>query len=304
MEHLAYVLTRSTRRGAGKQVTTLNTLFGVVGDEALYTRVVVISQRRTELFYSTLLGALLDRMCLVLSITMADIAWESFTLDFETALIPALTMLSSVAFVPLGRSLLLDGCFFHFAAALFKYLCSVGLKVEYGEEPYELKLFLKRLTALAFCDPNEIPATFLLIVANHWPASIAVGDNRLVQFLEYMDRQWIHNPKVPIAMWSVFNVERHRTNNKLESKHKYMRTIFGVHQPLWTFLEKLGIFFKRELEDERSHRVQAQSTHRPQEKKVAHTEKRLNRQKEMYVQKQITALQYVLAIAGERFLRR
>jgi hypothetical protein len=121
-------------KGQG-QVVTLNTLAGVHGDEALYTRVMVAAQRRTQLFYDILFSSLLDHMLLKLSISMLDIAWESFTLDFETALIPALDYLSTVAFVPDGRSLQLDGCFFHFAAALFKFLCSVGLKVEYGALP-------------------------------------------------------------------------------------------------------------------------------------------------------------------------
>jgi hypothetical protein len=114
-----------------------------------------------------------------------------------------------------------------------------------------------------------------------------------------MDGQWINNANLPIAMWSVFNVERHRTNNKLESKHNYMMAIFGLHQALWIFLERLGIFFKREFEDERSHRAQSESTHRPQEKRVGNTEKRLNKHKAMYDQRQYTAIEYVLLIAAE-----
>jgi hypothetical protein len=157
---------------------------------------------------------------------------------------------------------------------------------------------LKRLTALAFCRPDEIQGTFLLLVSNHWPASVATDDERLVRFLEYMDRQWIQNPNLPIAMWSVFDVDEHRTNNKLESKHNYMRTFFGVHQTLWIFLEKVGIFFKREFEDERSHRTQSQSTHRPQEKRVADMEKVLNKHKAFYIQGQCTALEYVFKVAG------
>jgi hypothetical protein len=89
-EHLPN--SRAVRQEGTGQVLTLNTFVGVEGDEALLTRVLVIAQRRTQLF-------LLDHILQKLSISMLDIAWESFTLDFETALISALNYLSTVAFV-------------------------------------------------------------------------------------------------------------------------------------------------------------------------------------------------------------
>jgi hypothetical protein len=281
------------------QIFTLNTLFGVETDEALYTRVLVITERRTELFYKVFFGALIDHIVNELDIQLAQIAWAECVLDFETALIPALTALNTVVFLPMGRQLSLDGCHFHFASALFKNLCVFGLKSLYSVAENGLKKFVSLLIAMAFCNPADIPVLFLAIIAERFPAGFETTDIRVVRFIEYVDRQWIRNRNLPISMWSVFNVKRNRTNNKLESKHNQMRLFFGVHSTLWVFLQNVCSFSKIEREDERSHRVQGTSTHRAQSSAILHREARLGRQRALYDQQQITALAYVDMISSE-----
>jgi hypothetical protein len=94
----------SGRNARSGQLFTINTLFGLENSQRLYTRLYVLTTRRTERFYrlmyKAIFSVLLDN---VQGFQSHHLKWRRFSLDFELAHVNALTAVSVAYFGHIGN---------------------------------------------------------------------------------------------------------------------------------------------------------------------------------------------------------
>ena len=159
--------------------------------------------------YSFLFTHLFAALEARLHITRNDILWTKASLDFETGLVAAFQQTVS----PPGclRSMVLEGCHFHFAQCLYRKLVGppINLRADCMGEDKILLSFFKKLIALAFLPTNAIALAFRVLLQGelHPPyrdENGAVVDLRLKTFLEYFLNHWLLN-QTNLEMFNCYN---------------------------------------------------------------------------------------------------
>lgn len=163
------------------------------------------------------------------------IQWTAFRTDFERAV-----MTSVQALIP---GIQVRGCFFHFCSAVYKRVLSLELGTQYRNDVTRVKRTVKYCMALAFLPQVYVANTFQQIVTEYEHCRTTDVTNVMPDmsaFFEYMRKVWVQpNARFPVALWSVYTLDSHRTNNNVEGYHNYLLREFGVGNNLWKFLESL-----------------------------------------------------------------
>ena len=174
---------------------------------------------------------------------------EHIILDFEIAMMNALRRQ-----FPNAQT---HGCLFHLAQSVHRRVQSSGLRNEYQQNG-EFQLAVRKLTALAFLPPEEIPEAFQSCKDTAPRTSEAI--------YTYFEETYVlgrpiarargkgrpprhprrHPPRFPPSFWSVHQLQldsHPRTNNFVESFHRRFEVVVGRHH--------LGVYpFIRELQKE------------------------------------------------------
>lgn len=211
--------------------------FKLPGTDSFVPGLFVFMSHKTYAMYKTILDWLKE----MAAEWEVPINFTDYHGDFELAPINA--------FVDAFPGILVHGCNFHLCQAIFTHLCEVGLKKEYQapDDEFGLKLYVKRLMALAFLPADRIYDAFR-ILANFRPFSLRgpeAGDedsvryDKMIIFLRYMRDIWIkEGARFSTNICSVWTLERNRTNNAIEGWHNGIKAFFRVsHSPtFWVFL--------------------------------------------------------------------
>jgi hypothetical protein len=140
------------------------------------------------------------------------------TSDFESGLLPAIADVFPQARV--------QGCFFHFCQAVYRFVQHHGLAVAYQHHD-PTRDTVRQLMGLAFLPADLVPQIFQQLRE--------IASPLLAELFEYFSAQWL--TKIPL--WNVYGVRR-RTNNNLEGWHLRFNRIVGHHHPnIWTLLNAL-----------------------------------------------------------------
>ena len=106
----------------------------------------------------------------------------------------------------------IKGCVFHFTQALWRKVQDLGLRPVYMERgSIYTYIIIRTMMALPFLPPQEIEPSFRLLAAR-------ASSDLLVQFVNYMDKQWMNNAVFSIESLSVYGLTV-RTNNDTEGWH-------------------------------------------------------------------------------------
>ena len=146
-------------------------------------------------------------------------------IDFEQAVINA--------FLYHFPSIIIKLCFFHFGQNVFKKIVEIGLKRQYKEDD-ELKLWVKKVIALALIPPSEIPDAFVRLSEEE-----IVDNYELGEFLDYITINYVDDPLFPIEYWNHWDNEDDRTNNKVEGYNHKLNNFLNTHPNIWKFIMKI-----------------------------------------------------------------
>ena len=160
-------------------------------------------------------------------------------IDYEMGLISAVRTL-----MPNSS---LGGCYFHFAAAVYRKIVELGYKTKYDTVP-TFRYRIRCLSALAFLPVAEIPAAFQEIAEDMFP-------NFEQDIIDYFEKTWkgwpagpgynAAAPSFPMAIWSVhvrqLTNESLRTNNAAERFHFNFShfIVCRTHPTMLDFIEDL-----------------------------------------------------------------
>ena len=126
---------------------------------------------------------------------------------------------------PVFKTVIFNGCYFHFVQNLWKNVQKKKLVNNYNKDKTFRKAF-RQLECLAFVPPKDVIHAFKYISSN--------APNSFKEMLTYFEKYYIGNlkrgsqnqrkiPMFPIKIWSVYNrvlAGEPRTNNSLEAWHK------------------------------------------------------------------------------------
>lgn len=232
-----------------------------------------------------------------------QIAWEKFTVDFESGLLPALK--ESFPQVQLTC------CYFHFTQAIIRKNAELGLSIHYKDNLYGVKKFIWQVFVLAFLPADEVAAKFALLprpVFNIAIPAEAAASLLFDQLIAYLIHTWVGSeagpagpavvPMFPPAYWSVYEVDDdHRTNNNLESWHKQIASKCGG--PYKKVYEVIEVLKHEQLYSEAKKtkllgglRIGRGSTSLKQRQKY----QRLNELRDYYMDQQISQTDYFNAV--------
>lgn len=135
-----------------------------------------------------------------------------------------------------GNTVVISGCWFHYAQALIKRLRKLGLTDAYRHDD-ETQTTFRCLLSLPLLPAGDIVPAFQeiknLITDN---SSSTAATNQLFR---YVERQWLNKASIGASRLSVRD-NPSRTNNSLESFHAALRRRIKVAHPnLFTFLGHL-----------------------------------------------------------------
>ena len=100
-----------------------------------------------------------------------------------------------------------------------------GLQIQYTAND-ELRLFIRRLMALAFLPEWEI-SIYYTELKQRKPNAIPLLDN----LLRYFENTWLDGRQFSPAMWSVFDQDGSRTNNHLEGWNSKFNSLISRPHP-------------------------------------------------------------------------
>ncbi|GLV44634.1 hypothetical protein CBL_20546 [Carabus blaptoides fortunei] len=169
--------------------------------------VYALMTRKTRRLYECILTYLKNTL-------LPTVHIQSVMADYETAL--------RVAVVGILPGTRLRGCWFHYTKALYKK--SVPLHLHNNDRT---KKIVKMAMALPLLPEDQFANGMETL------QGLATGNQHLMQFLNYIRRQWI-----PLNI-SVHG-QRHRTNNLVESFHRDLyRLVSRPHPNIWVLVERL-----------------------------------------------------------------
>ena len=147
-----------------------------------------------------------------------EFAWMHTMSDFETGLLPAI----SSAFPHIDKRC----CHFHFCQAIFRKICSLGLKREYGDSNFKhFHTFVRCVFALPFLNIEKIQQAFEDLVHElelSYANANRVMPHHMIDFVTYMLRIWVRdNSRFLKELWNISDLEDMRTNNMVEGWYRF-----------------------------------------------------------------------------------
>lgn len=247
--------------------------------------------RKTEIMYTTLF----ERLRLLAIERGHPMKVEKFRCDFELAQMNAAVATYFAHETPDNLLKVVCGCFFHFCSAIYKMAMALGLSGAYRNLLTHVKSTLKMCMALAFLAVADIPFVFGQIMHeyNTLPATVPPRPD-LGPFFEYFHNAWIVGNVAVRDRWSISDLNSRRTTNDCESYHSQLKRAMGARVNLWNFLEKLQA--EEQRVDISIQRIEAGQISRGKPKFVK-LNKALRDFKDDYINKDLTPLEYVRAIA-------
>ncbi|KAJ8298556.1 hypothetical protein KUTeg_023899 [Tegillarca granosa] len=103
------------------------------------------------------------------------------------------------------------GCYFHWSQAIWRKVQEDGLQTRYNDDNATYNI-VRKLLALPFLPVQEVRHAFATVTSS-------VNDDKVMELVDYMERNWIDGATFPIPTWNVFQVAD-RTNNDLEGWHR------------------------------------------------------------------------------------
>ncbi len=254
--------------------------------------------RKTQRCYTVLFDFLKTKLE-EMNRTRANIQWRIFMNDFESGLIPALEAAFPDDVQHPEKNILRQGCYYHFCSAVIKALQRYHLKADYDDPESPLRNFIKLLLASAFAPPEEMEQVTATILGDYMPEQYRNNPNML-EFLQYFNTQWFNNPNLPVAMWSVWQLDDHRTNNNLEGWHRYLNSELGAHENLWRFM--LGL--RKVQNNVENDEIQMQNNRHPAKRQKSDREKEdaLRTLKASYIAGNIGTMNYLLNFEVQQHL--
>jgi len=135
-----------------------------------------------------------------------------------------------------GNDVTVSGCWFHYAQALVKRMCKVGLANTYQQED-DTQTIIRCLLALPLLPVGGIIPGFEEIKALLTAQS--PSKTRTTQLFRYVERQWLNKANIGPSRLSVRN-NPSRTNNVLESFYSALRHRVKIaRSSLFSFLGHL-----------------------------------------------------------------
>lgn len=112
---------------------------------------------------------------------------------------------------------------------------------EIKQRKMEIKKVLRLVQVIPYLPPDKIDSLLLVSLKNRLEDPVA--QERVDEYFEYVDKNWIHNSVWPPKAWSIYKQDV-TTNNFSESRNKNMTLHFGRHPYVWVFFgNKKVIFF-------------------------------------------------------------
>ena len=179
----------------------------------------ILMSRRTTPDYAAVLRIILRAL-------PADPAVKIVTTDFEGAI------WQGVRRVLPGVEV--QGCGFHWAQAVERQFGEHGLAAAYLDSSGPLRGLLRRLLALPYLPPAEIPGAFERLQ----DVALEQGDCRLMGLFEYVRSTWFESGIWTVASWSVYN-RVVRTNNDCEGWHRRLNTRMSENVNLYLLIQGL-----------------------------------------------------------------
>ncbi|CAD6215071.1 GSCOCG00011168001-RA-CDS [Cotesia congregata] len=150
---------------------------------------------------------------------------KKFTVDYESGLASAVSLVYPDA--------LICRCYFHYLQALVRRLKSYGKNFMTQLENWEeAQIFVRKIASLPFLPAHCISEAF------EWLINNTTNDLKIFfdPFIEYVLGYWLRT--VGPTKISVFKLKI-RTNNAIESYHKNLHKLMGVHPSIWQFTVEL-----------------------------------------------------------------
>ena len=209
---------------------------------------------------------------------------QSFTIDFEAAMITAINTVFPVARIM--------GCLFHFTQCLRRKVQEIGLSRQYAANSgkNEIQKTVRRVAALAFVKIEDLDESFTEIVQQ------MPENDQLDEFMSYFyDNFFKRNSRFKREIWNHFYNDGPRTNNHVEGWHNsFNQRINRYHVNIWIFLEKM---IEQQEIFENNLLIARQGTQiNPRNRKDAARDKRIQLQKLKYEQGRLTKLEFIDSI--------
>ena len=164
---------------------------------------------------------------------LAGHAWAPahIVTDFEAGILAAVRIV-----LPGAR---VEGCYFHFAKAIWKHVQTLGLVRAYNRNP-RMRLLIRKVVCIGFLPLNLVRMNFQMLRNN--AVHLIRIHPALNRFFGYIERTWVNrNARFPPRLWNVFRRQMEfRTNNAVESYNRKWNDIVGVRHPsLFLFIRSL-----------------------------------------------------------------
>ena len=279
-----------------KQLLAIHVLI-TCGDQKVSVPVCfVLMYRRRMIDYKAVLKTIyqkcIDYMVNTTGLPNATPRVMKIMADFEIALWNAFRQLSKESIFP--TNLIMKGCYFHFAQAVFRKVMSYGLKSNYYKKDNSGgRLFMKWLMNLVLLPNNLIEPTFFILfdkIKNY-------KCPKLIKLFDYYLRNWIKGKNWSITEICQWNCSV-RTNNDAERFHmKLMTEARKPNMSFYDIVNLLGDVANRVLMDAKNFSMGLMNTF--QRKQVKAFEAQLKTAQDQLRKGDINALQFLNLLTTE-----
>ena len=140
----------------------------------------------------------------------AKLMCKKLLCDFEKAIHKAA---KNVFNIKNSLQVKVKGCFFHFSSALWKRVQKAGMVRQYADYK-DVRKLVRSCVGLAHCPPSRIQEAYNYIdnKYNFDDPQIKKFKN---EFLDYVNKYWIHNNDFPLSMWNCWKISCYLTNDGL-----------------------------------------------------------------------------------------
>ena len=153
--------------------------------------------------------------------------------DFETAIMNAAENIFP--------GIQVNGCYFHFAKALWHKVQQIGLAQAYRQDA-NIRMFIRKVMAIGFLPLNIVRLNWNGLRNSHQTRALTQLYPALRRFIVYFQNTWMNrNGAFRPARWNVWGRPmEYRTNNAVESYNRAWNWFVATRRPsIWHFITKL-----------------------------------------------------------------